>query len=83
MSKSKYFKALICVGENQYYQLIDSPIKKKLFHINNGIPDNLIDHNRSCNKFESRKDIVFMGSLVPQKNFHYLAKLWKFISFQI
>ncbi len=83
MSKSKYFKALICVGEHQYYQLIDTPIKNKIFHINNGIPDNLIDNSRSFNKFESRKDIVFMGSLVPQKNFHYLAKLWKLISFQI
>ena len=31
MSRSKYFKALICVGENQYLQLIDSPIKKKIY----------------------------------------------------
>ncbi len=83
MSKSKYFKALICVGENQYLQLIDSPIKKKIHHINNGISDYLIDEASLLNEFESRKDIVFMGSLVPQKNFHYLAKLWKLISYEI
>ena len=83
MSSSKYFKALICVGENQYLQLIDSPIKKKISHINNGISDYLIDHASLLNNFESRKDIVFMGSLVPQKNFHYLAKVWKLISYEI
>jgi len=83
MSKSKYFKVLVCVGENQYYQLIDSPIRKKIYHINNGISDYLIDHVSSCHTFDSRKDIVFMGSLVPQKNFHYLAKVWKLISCQI
>ena len=83
MSNTTYFKSLICVGENQFYQLIDSPIKNKIFHINNGIPDNLIENNQLFNKFESRKDIVFMGSLVPQKNFDYLAKLWKLISFKI
>tara|TARA_B100000886_G_scaffold313086_1_gene249488 strand:+ start:17934 stop:19265 length:1332 start_codon:yes stop_codon:yes gene_type:complete len=83
MSKSKYFKALICVGENQYLQLIDSPINKKIYHINNGISDYLIDQEILLNNFESRKDIVFMGSLVPQKNFHYLAKVWKLISYEI
>ncbi len=83
MSKSKYFKALICVGKNQYLQLIDSPIKKKIHHINNGISDYLIDHDSLLNNYESRRDIVFMGSLVPQKNFHYLAKVWKLISFEI
>ena len=83
MSRATYFKALICVGENQYLQLIDSPIKKKIHHINNGISDYLIDQGSLLNNFESRKDIVFMGSLVPQKNFHYLAKVWKLISYQI
>ncbi len=83
MSSSKYFKALICVGENQYLQLIDSPIKKKISHINNGISDFLIDQASLLNNFEYRKDIVFMGSLVPQKNFHYLAKVWKLISYEI
>ena len=83
MSSSKYFKALICVGENQYLQLIDSPIKKKISHINNGISDYLIDQASLLNNFEYRKDIVFMGSLVPQKNFHYLAKVWKLISYEI
>ncbi len=83
MSRSKYFKVLVCVGENQYYQLIDSPIRKKIHHINNGISDYLIDHFSAHNTFDSRQDIVFMGSLVPQKNFHYLAKVWKLISYQI
>ena len=83
MSRSKYFKALICVGENQFYQLIDSPIKKKIHHINNGISDYLIDNYSCLDTFDSRKDIVFMGSLVPQKNFHYLAKVWQLISCEI
>ncbi len=83
MGKCNYFKALICVGKNQFNHLIDSPVSKKIVHINNCISDKLIGEIKDKPNFEDRKDVVFMGSLVPQKNFHYLASIWNKISKEI
>ena len=83
MSKCKFFKALVCVGENQFNYLIDSPVSNKIININNVISDKLIKNNFEDFNLEDRKDIVYMGSLVPQKNFHYLASVWKDISLKI
>ena len=86
MSESKYFKSLVCVGKSQYIDLMDSPISNKIIHINNGISDNLLLPRYLQNENvvpQNKKDIVFMGSLVPQKNFHYLAEVWNTISTQL
>ena len=83
MGKCNYFKALICVGKNQFNHLIDSPVSKKIVQINNCISDKLIGEFHNKPIFEKRKDVVFMGSLMPQKNFHYLASVWHQISREI
>tara|TARA_B100000242_G_C43039716_1_gene484975 strand:+ start:99 stop:1418 length:1320 start_codon:yes stop_codon:yes gene_type:complete len=83
MGKSNYFKALICVGKNQFNHLIDSPVSKKIVQINNCISDKLIGQITNKPIFDKRKDVVFMGSLMPQKNFHYLASVWNQISKKI
>ena len=76
ISKYNYIKAFVCVGLNQYDQLIDTPLSNKLFQINNPITDNLFSSIRNLKDFRHRKDIVYMGALFPQKNFYYLAKNW-------
>ena len=76
ISSCDYIKAFVCVGINQYDQLIDTLLAKKLFQINNPITDNLISSKKNLNDFRNRNDIVYMGALFPQKNFYYLAKNW-------
>ena len=71
-----FIKAFVCVGLNQYDHLIDTNLSKKLFQINNPITDNFISSIKTNKDFYSRKDIVYMGALFPQKNFLYLAKNW-------
>ncbi len=76
MSQTKFFKALVCVGREQYDSLIDSPIKPKLAYIDNAL------HLESCQadiEFPEEKDqnlVVYMGALVPVKGFHVLARAW-------
>ncbi len=75
MASSEYFKALVCVGREQYDFLIDSPLKSKLAYIDNGI------HVASCQtdaqgEKKDHKLVVYMGALVPMKGFHQLAEAW-------
>ena len=79
ISRCKSLKAFVCVGLNQYDQLIDTCIRNKIVNINNAISDKLFDKNLNL-PFHKRKDIVFMGALFPQKNFLYLAECWRFIN---
>ena len=79
----EYIKAFVCVGVNQYDQLVDTLLSKKLFQINNPITDNLISSFENLNDFKKRKDIVYMGALFPQKNFYYLAKNWHKINLRL
>ena len=80
LAESNFIKAFVCVGLNQFDQLIDTKLSSKLFQINNPITDNLIQDKINITSFKERKDIVFMGALYPQKNFLYLAKNWQFIN---
>ena len=69
LSECDYIKAFVCVGLNQYDQLMDTKLASKLFQINNPITDNLIRPFEYSRNFKNRKDIVYMGALYPQKNF--------------
>jgi glycosyltransferase involved in cell wall biosynthesis len=76
MSQTNFFKALVCVGREQYDFLIDSPIKPKLAYIDNAV------HLESCqgdivrSEGKDPKLVVYMGALVPVKGFHVLAEAW-------
>lgn len=76
MSQTKFFKALVCVGREQYDSLIDSPIKSKLAYIDNALH---LDSCQSGINTPEKKDpnlVVYMGALVPVKGFHVLAQAW-------
>ena len=83
LSKYSHIKSFVCVGLNQYDHLIDTNLSKKLFQINNPITDNFISSIKTNKDFYSRKDIVYMGALFPQKNFLYLAKNWHRINMKL
>ena len=42
LAECNFIKAFVCVGLNQFDQLIDTKLSSKLFQINNPIADNLI-----------------------------------------
>lgn len=75
MAQSKYFKALVCVGREQYDYLIDSALyPKKLAYIDNGIV--LESCGISNPNDKDINSVVYMGALVPMKGFHVLAEAW-------
>lgn len=74
MAACHAFKALVCVGKEQYDFLVDTPMRDKRVYIDNGI------HVKSCEDAEEvQKDlnlVTYMGALVQQKGFHLLAQAW-------
>lgn len=74
MARSTMFKALVCVGGEQYDSLVDTPVHSKIVQIDNGL------HLESCrNGLDVVRDeslVVYMGALVPQKGFPLLASAW-------
>ena len=74
MAKSSAFKALVCVGKEQYDFLMDSPVHDKIVHIDNGV------HVASCSPgaltYKDSRLVVYLGALVPQKGFQILAAAW-------
>lgn len=71
--KSSSIKANIFVGKQQYDKYYDHAISKKSKYIYNMYPKN--DTAYSFNA--SSKVVTYIGSLVPSKGFHVLAKQWK------
>ncbi len=75
MACSKYFKALVCVGREQYDYLMDSRLKPKLAYIDNGINlDSCLAPDQTPEKDPLL--VAYMGALVPMKGFHVLAAAW-------
>ena len=74
MAKTPFFKALVCVGREQYDSLQDSPIFDKIVCIDNGVP---IESYHNDEVIKDEKRVVYMGAMVAQKNFHLLASVWK------
>ena len=73
MANTRYFKALVAVGSEQFDYLCDSPISAKLTYIDNGISF------AASQKALTQKNtdlVVYMGAMVHQKGFHVLAKAW-------
>ena len=77
MAKSRYFKALVAVGAEQYDYMCDSPISSKLTYIDNGI--SLDPCRRVLGIEKNERKITYMGALVYQKGFHILARNWRHI----
>ena len=76
LSKSKSFKALVCVGREQYDYLMDSPLYKKLAYIDLGV--DVVNCNTGSNQVPDKDErlVTYMGALVPQKGFHVLSEAW-------
>lgn len=78
-AKSDAISRLICVGREQLDLYRDHPAFLKSDYIYNAIPQELFDSikKESIPSFEERgKVVTYIGSLVPAKGFHLLAKAW-------
>ena len=74
MAGVSFFKALVCVEHEQYDLIQDSPVWKKLTYIRNGF--DVSNFRMSSPPKKDFSSVVYLGSLVPQKGFHLLAKVW-------
>jgi glycosyltransferase involved in cell wall biosynthesis len=65
-------KRVIALGGRQYMTWIDNPVKRKSQIIKNGqyLPKDTVIIDSSV------KYVSYLGSIVPQKGFHLLAKVW-------
>lgn len=78
LAKDKYVKKIICVSQEQLNMYRDHLAFKKSSYIYNGMPVNAMNEQKySLPKFKERdNEVTYIGSIVPYKGFHVLAKSW-------
>ncbi|MEH7175205.1 glycosyltransferase family 4 protein, partial [Priestia megaterium] len=67
-------KKYICVSNQQYQMLRDHSVFGKSTYIFNAIDTQLYSINKKTNV--SNYKVCYIGSIVPAKGFHYLAREW-------
>jgi len=72
LAKARSVKKIVALGGRQYMTWIDNPVARKAIVIKNGqyLPES---HKI---KYSEPKYVTYLGSIVPQKGFHLLAKIW-------
>lgn len=81
-AKEKLVKRLVCVGKEQMDLYLTHKAYNKSDYIYNCIDiDGLISRNKLEGVYSRERGpvVTYMGSLVPWKGFHILAKAWKSI----
>ena len=73
MARCQHLRALVCVGREQYDSLQDSPVCRKLTWIDNGV---FMESFAAQPPDKDEGLVIYLGSLVPQKGFHVLARAW-------
>jgi glycosyltransferase involved in cell wall biosynthesis len=76
ISRTPQVKAVICLENNQRVRMGDSLANSKLLTIPYGITGN----TEIINVADNPNSIAYIGALVPQKGFHFLADAWPAIS---
>lgn len=80
ISQSTFLKRYVCVGKQQYEMLKDHGVFKKSTYIYNGIDTSL--YKKSIQK-DKENIICYIGSIIPSKGFHILARNWGAIKKQV
>jgi len=84
----KYFKyyesnlmvsRIVCVGKEQLGLMLDHGVYNKSTYIYNGISPEIIEkEGKNSIQFAQRNnEVTYIGSLIPDKGFHLLARAWK------
>ncbi len=74
LARTRFIRAAVCVGHEQYDLLQDCPLNDRLTYINNGLDDAALKTTPAPCKDD--KLVAYLGALVPQKGFHILARCW-------
>ena len=72
LGRARSVKKVVALGGRQYMTWIDNPVARKAIIIKNG--QYLPESHRF--KYSEPKYVTYLGSIVPQKGFHLLAKIW-------
>lgn len=78
-----YIKKIINVGREQMELYRDQLATLKSTYIYNTIPIKSKDFYKSKTIKSNNHNVVYMGSIIPVKGFHILAKAWKKILYRI
>lgn len=81
ISGNAFIKRHVCVSKEQLYRVRDHSIFNKSKYIFNGFQDEL--YNSISNNFRDENIVTYVGSIVPDKGFHVIAKKWKKVVKQI
>lgn len=79
IENSLYVKRMVCVGKEHYDLYIDEDIIKKTSYIYNMVCRN----NCISRSNDFGKNVTYIGSIIPAKSFHVLAKVWKDVIAQV
>lgn len=79
IAKTNQVKAIVCLENNQRVRMGDSLAASKLLTIPYGITGN----TNSVSVAAQENNIAYIGALVPQKGFHFLADAWPIVVKQI
>lgn len=73
-ARSKYFRRLVCISEEQVDRIRDHPIGKRIAFIRNGF--DIARYEPAVNVVKSGCQVCFIGNINKTKGFHVLARLW-------
>lgn len=68
---------LVCVSEKQYLNMVDTKCFNKCTYISNMVTGTFLNNASYSN--HSRKKVVYVGSIYPQKGVHNLLDIWKYV----
>nr|ADD96633.1 hypothetical protein [uncultured organism MedDCM-OCT-S12-C71] len=77
LSESTSIKSVIAVEQTVFDILRDHPVSKKMHVVQNSIPLQMYKQHYPKDISSDCVEITYLGSLVPQKGFGLLAKIWK------
>lgn len=75
IKKNSYIKKIVCVGKEQMEQFIDDELINKTTYIYNFFDNER--YNKNITSEKKQNIVTYIGSIVPYKGFHILAKAWK------
>jgi len=72
---------VVCVSQEEYDYYYDDDIIRKMCVVNNMVSADAYMHRAMIGNLDNT--VTYVGSLVPQKGFFYLAEIWKDVIDQI
>lgn len=77
VNERNYVKRIVCCGREMLDMYRDHPATLKSTYIYNIQPIQSMDWYKSRIDFSDNHNVVYMGSIIPTKGFHVLARSWK------